>query len=394
MATIQDVQSMLAAVPKLVGSVLRLRGTSTAPIGTPNGLAELKQVELNGYPQWVLIRGRDVSKPLFLFLHGGPGESNLWLAHHTMKELEHHFVCVNWDQRGAGKSLLPGPDPATMTIEQLYEDTLALIEHLLARFGRDRLLLLGHSWGGLLATRVAQSHPELLHGVILMNSTIDNQRGEDLSYSWVLDRAREAGDAKTVRILERLGGSDTYGQDGKFIERQALLRHGGLIASDPVKMLGLMLEAPEYSIADFIRSVRMKSLSFSIPLMADELLAFNLIDDVQDLAVPVFFFLGRRDHTAPPELSEEFYAALQAPRKELVWFEESAHTPDLDEPDKFQSEVIKIGRTVCQADTARAQVPARGGSDVRSSVAGPGQPGVVAGLQPRRPRQRHDHRGS
>jgi pimeloyl-ACP methyl ester carboxylesterase len=201
MATLKDAQSLLTTVPKLFGSILRLRATSTAPIGTPHGIAELKQLELNGYPQWVLIRGHNVSDPLFLFLHGGPGESNLWLAHHTMKELERHFVCVNWDQRGAGKSLLPGPDPATMTIEQLYEDTLALIELLLARFEKEKLLLLGHSWGGLLATKVAARHPDLLHGVILMNSTIDNRRGEDLSYRWALERARAAHDDKAVRTL-------------------------------------------------------------------------------------------------------------------------------------------------------------------------------------------------
>jgi pimeloyl-ACP methyl ester carboxylesterase len=343
-----------------LGSILRLRGTSTAPIATPNGIAELKQIELNGYPQWVLIRGHDVSNPLFLFLHGGPGESNLWLAHHTMKELERHFVCVNWDQRGAGKSLLPGPDPATMTIEQLYEDALALMKLLLARFGKEKLLLLGHSWGGLLATRLAERHPELLHGVILMNSTMDNRRGEDLSYRWALEQARDAHDEKAVRTLERLGGSDTYSDEGKFVERLMVFRYGGVVHSDPLRMVRLMFEAPEYSIADCIRAFRMKALSFSIPLMADELLSFNLIKEARQLAVSVFLFLGRHDHTAPTQLSEEFYASLRAPHKELIWFEESAHTPDLDEPEKFQQELIRIGEGYCRLGTPAPVGVARG----------------------------------
>jgi pimeloyl-ACP methyl ester carboxylesterase len=359
MATIKDAQSLLTTVPKLVGSILRLRGTFTAPIGTPNGIAELQQVELNGYPQWVLIRGHDVSDPLFLFLHGGPGESNLWLAHHTMKELERHFVCVNWDQRGAGKSLLPGPDPSSMTIEQLYEDTVDLIKLLLARFEKEKLLLLGHSWGGLLATKVAARHPELLHAVILMNPMIDNRRGEDISYRWVLERARTANDDKAVRVLEKLGSSDTYGKEGRFIERIMVLRYGGLVHSVGLQtMVRLMLEAPEYSIAECIRNFRMKSLSFSIPLMADELMDVNLIKEVPQLAVPVFLFLGRHDHTAPSELSQEFYGSLQAPHKEVIWFEESAHTPDLDEPEKFQREVIRIGKAFYR----REMLAAAGGS--------------------------------
>jgi pimeloyl-ACP methyl ester carboxylesterase len=364
MKTTQWGQS-LRMIPDVLRSILRLRGTSTAPIATPNGIAELKHVELNGYPQWVLIRGHDVSKPLLLFLHGGPGESNLWLAHHTMKELERHFVCVNWDQRGAGKSLLPGPDPATMTIEQLYQDALTLIELLLARFGQQKVLLLGHSWGGLLATRLAERHPELLHGVILMNSTMDNRRGEDLSYSWALERARDAHDDKAVRKLEQLGGSDTYSEDGKFVERMVVFRYGGLVHSDRLRMVRLMFEALEYSIADCIRYFRMKALSFSIPLMADELMSFNLIEEVPQLAVPVFLFLGRHDHTAPTQLSEEFYASLQAPHKELIWFEESAHTPDLDEPEKFQREVIRIGKAFCRQERLAAAGVSRGSKEVR-----------------------------
>jgi pimeloyl-ACP methyl ester carboxylesterase len=366
MATIKDAQSLLTTVPILVGSILRLRGTFTTPIGTPNGIAELQQVELNGYPQWVLIRGHDVSDPLFLFLHGGPGESNLWLAHHTMKELERHFVCVNWDQRGAGKSLLPGPDPSSMTIEQLYEDTVDLIKLLLARFEKEKLLLLGHSWGGLLATKVAARYPELLHAVILMNPTIDNRRGEDISYRWVLERARTANDDKAVRVLEKLGSSDTYGKEGRFIERKMVLRYGGLAHSASLQtMVRLMLEAPEYSIAECIRNFRMKSLSFSIPLMADELMDVNLIKEVPQLAVPAFLFLGRHDHTAPSELSEEFCGSLQAPHKEVIWFEESAHTPDLDEPEKFQREVIRIGKAVCRQEMLAAAGGSSGSTEAR-----------------------------
>jgi pimeloyl-ACP methyl ester carboxylesterase len=107
-----------------------------------------------------------------------------------------------------------------MTIEQLYEDTVDLIKLLLARFEKEKLVLLGHSWGGLLATRVATRHPELLHAVILMNPTIDNRRGEDISYRWVLERARTANDDKAVRVLEKLANSDTYGKEGRFIERK------------------------------------------------------------------------------------------------------------------------------------------------------------------------------
>ena len=111
-------------ITSLFGSILRIGRTSTPAMETPNGIAELQRIDLNGYPQWLLIRGQDVSRPVLLFLHGGPGESNMWLAHYTMKELEQHFVCVNWDQRGTGRSFRPGPPPETMTIDQFVKDTM------------------------------------------------------------------------------------------------------------------------------------------------------------------------------------------------------------------------------------------------------------------------------
>ena len=151
-------------ITSLFGSILRLGRTSTPPMGTPNGIAELQPVDLNGYSQWLLIRGQDVSRPLLLFLHGGPGESNMWLAHSTMKELEKYFVCVNWDQRGAGRSFRPGSLPETMTIEQFVKDTIALIELLCARFGQQKVLLLGHSWGSVLAMKVAAARRSVVRG--------------------------------------------------------------------------------------------------------------------------------------------------------------------------------------------------------------------------------------
>src|SRR5215472_8008933 len=111
-------------ITELLGSVLRLGRTYTPPMGTAGGVAELKPVDLNGHPQWLLIRGKDVTKPLLLLLHGGPGISDFW------------------DQRGTGKSLRPRPDLSTMTVEQFVKDAITLIELLLARFGQKKLLLL------------------------------------------------------------------------------------------------------------------------------------------------------------------------------------------------------------------------------------------------------------
>jgi pimeloyl-ACP methyl ester carboxylesterase len=336
-------------ITSLFGSILRVGRKSTPPMKTPNGIAELQPVELNGYPQWLLIRGQDVSRPLLLFLHGGPGESNMWLAHATMNELEQHFVCINWDQRGTGKSSRPGPPPETMTIDQFVQDTIALIELLCARFGQQKVLLLGHSWGSVLAMKVAAARPDLLYAVIGMGQVVDMQRGEDLSYRYVLERAHAGHNRKVIRSLEHLGGADTYSKDSTFVQRRWLVHYGGMVHMlDTGAIASILLHAPEISIGDIIRGLRRRDMKFSCRLMGDEIMGVNLLQEIPELSVPVVFFAGSYDYTTPCVLVEQFYASLHAPSKKLIWFERSAHTPHMEEPDKFQRELIAIGDEFCR----------------------------------------------
>jgi pimeloyl-ACP methyl ester carboxylesterase len=342
-------------ITDLFGSILRVGRTYTPPMATTNGIAELRSVVLGGYPQWLLIRGQDVSKPLLLFLHGGPGESNLWLAGYTMNELERHFVCVNWDQRGAGRSFRPGPPPASMTIDQFVQDTIALIELLRARFDQRKVLLLGHSWGSVLSMKVAAARPDLLYAVIGMGQVVNNRRGEEISYRYVLDRARAEQNRKAIRILEHLGGSDTFRKDTTFVQRRWLVHYGGVMhALAPAVVIPIVLSAPECSILDCIRGLRSEDMKFSCRLMGDELMRVNLLQEIPELAIPVIFFTGRYDYNVPFALTEQYYQSLRAPYKQLIWFEHSAHMVHMEEPDKFQRALIAIGDEFC-TDTLRKQ---------------------------------------
>jgi pimeloyl-ACP methyl ester carboxylesterase len=340
----------------LFGSILRIGRTFTPPMGTSNGIAELQPVEINGYPQWLLIRGQDMFKPLLLFLHGGPGESNMWTVHYAMKELEQHFVCVNWDQRGTGKSFRPGPPAETMTIDQFMKDTIALIELLRSRFGQQKILLFGHSWGSVLAMKVAAARPDLLYAVIGMGKLIDGKRGEDLSYRFVLEQAHAEHNRKAIHSLEQLG-PPPYRKDGLFVQRRWLVRYGGFLHAIGMReFISILLHAPEYSLGDCISNLRMKDMKFSCRLLGDKIMDVHLLQEILKLSVPVVFFVGRYDYATPFVLVEQFYASLQAPYKKLVWFEHSAHNPDIEEPDQFQREIIAIGDEFCSEQNAEALV--------------------------------------
>ena len=351
-----DAVELLRIIRALPGSAGRILGTRTPPIHGPNAVAEYGSLVINGHPQRLLIRGADTSNPVLLYIPGGPGESNIWTAHRTMRVLEDHFVCVNWDPRGAPGSLHPPPPVSTLTTRQFIADAVTLIEHLLRRFGHRKLLLIGHSWGSSIAIKVAAERPDLLYALIGMGQEVDRARGEELSYRYALDQARRAGNRRAIRELEALGGSDTFGRSGRFVQRLWLMHFGGLVHSGGLlRTLRVLLEAPEYSLVDCLRYVRMDGTRFLIPRMSDELMRLDLLAEIHRLSIPVFFFEGRYDQTAPCVLAEELYRGLEAPHKELIWFEESGHPPDFEEPDKFQREVLSIGARYCRsADRAAA----------------------------------------
>jgi pimeloyl-ACP methyl ester carboxylesterase len=180
--------------------------------GVPNeeesqmGISSLQQVTLGNVKQWILIRGEDTSNPILLFLHGGPGFPQMPFTHIDSRRLEKHLIVVNWDQRGAGKSYNDGAIPKeTMTIEQFLSDTHELIRYLKARFSKDRLFLIGHSWGSILGLYTAYRHPDDLYAYIGMGQVVNMEESELISYHYTLERAREADDSDAIEILTKIG---------------------------------------------------------------------------------------------------------------------------------------------------------------------------------------------
>ena len=126
----------------------------------PGGVAALEKIRIGGSDQWVLERSEDTGNPVVLFLHGGPGTSQLTSNRRDTRGLEKYFTVVNWDQRGAGKSYAAIGDPDRMNIGQLVADTRELTVHLLKKFHQDRLVLVGHSWGTVVGALAVSRYPD------------------------------------------------------------------------------------------------------------------------------------------------------------------------------------------------------------------------------------------
>ena len=175
-------------------------------------MSELGKVRIGGAEQWLLERSQNVENPILLFVHGGPGTSQLTVNRRNTRRLEKDFVVVNWDQRGAGKSYGANHDRAAMTVEQFVEDIRAVVDHLLAKYGQDRLTLIGHSWGSAIGALAMARYPELFDCYVGIGQIARMLEGERESYAWTLDQARARRNRKAARRLEARG-PPPYGGD-------------------------------------------------------------------------------------------------------------------------------------------------------------------------------------
>jgi len=323
--------------------------TDAAGKPLPGSIATLETVPLNGSEQWVSIRGRDITNPVLLFLAGGPGGSQLATARYALGGLEDHFVVVNWEQPGAGKSF-DAVERATLTPERYIEDAHALILHLQERFGQEKVYILGESWGSALGILLAQRHPELIHAFIGTGQMVAFLETDRMDYDFAMQWAQERGDTAKVAALVRQGPPPYYDDvawksAAYLLDTYAYMNANPAIADNGANTFR-DLAAPEYGLYDKVSWVR--GVIETLGVVYPHLWEVDFRQQAPKLDVPVYFLIGRHDINAPVTLTEAYYDLLDAPHKEIVWFEHSGHTPWVHEAERFVQAMVDTVLTQTQ----------------------------------------------
>jgi pimeloyl-ACP methyl ester carboxylesterase len=293
--------------------------------------------DINGVEQGMVIRGSSLANPVLLWVHGGPGMPDYFLTKRHPTTLDDLFTVVWWDQRGSGLSYHRRIPPESMTIEQFIRDTLAVTDHLRRRFHRERIYLLGHSWGSFLAIQAAARSPQRYHAYLGMAQMVYQLESEMLAHDYMLATYRAKGDAAMVRALENAPVSMTTGTPEAYLKLRdtAMHRLGIGTTHDMTSVIsGIFLPSlsfPGYTMREKVALWRGRAFSRSFGFW-DQFIRIDLRTTVPTVEIPVYFLEGRYDYTCATDLARDYLRRLDAPVKGFYTFEKSAHSPLLEEP--------------------------------------------------------------
>ncbi|MER7849366.1 alpha/beta hydrolase [Kitasatospora sp. NPDC096077] len=306
-------------------------------ITAPNGIDESGFVRIGGIDQWVSIRGEDRSNPVILEILGGPGASNLVFLPRT-HVWEKHFTIVRWDMRGAGFTFAAGgPEgQGELSYPQLYRDALEVTEHLRARLGVDRLLLVANSFGTVLGLKLARNHPELYSGYVGTDQNIIDGGRERTAYDALVGRLRAAGRKKEKELAAALAmGADRSRWTTKDVAEYNKL----VLTSDPLSydtMKTVVMRSLWFSPLHTLRGLRsyLKAMEFSERLQL-EAVAFDERAEGTEFRIPFFVFQGDSDVLTPPAPARRFFEDVTAPVKEFALIRNASHFAGFRHPDQF-----------------------------------------------------------
>lgn len=322
-------------------------------IVAPTGVQQSYKLKVGGIDQWLYVRGQDTANPVLLFIHGGPASPNMPSSWIYQRPLEEYFTVVNYDQRGAGRSYLEAdPDTVrpTLTIDRYVQDAIAIAEHVRTRFGKRKIILMGHSWGTTVGLQAALARPDLFHAYVGMGQYINSQTNEQVSYDYAVARAKAEGNQAALAELATIApypGTMPVTRERIIVARKWAQHYGGLSAYRDSSWY--YFNAPELSPdydAAAVAAIDKGNL-LSLGALLPQMLKVNF-DAVTRFPIPVFMFLGRHDYSTPSQPVAAWMERLQAPSKQVVWFERSSHLMQYEEPGKLLLSLVQLVRPLAR----------------------------------------------
>ena len=318
---------------------VRNRNTKNYAITKPNGIDEASYVPIGGIEQWVTIRGENRNNPVLLFVHGGPGDvTNPW-SFAFFAPWEQYFTIVQWDQRGAGRTLRKtGREVApTLTVDRMTKDGVELAEYLTKHLGKDKIIVVAHSFGTLLGLGMVRTRPDLFYAYVGTGQVADQPRNYSSAYDALLQKARATKNQQAIDDLKRVGPPPYNSGEGYGVQRKWSNKFEG--ADEFLNgTIGLALVAPGITLQDINDDTDGQVLSGE--RLFDQSRSQGPKELGLEFSLPIFVFEGDEDFTTPTALAWQYFKLMKAPRKQFVPIH-GGHFAMFIHSDEFLRELVK-----------------------------------------------------
>lgn len=316
-------------------------------IRSPRGVQEGAFVDIGGIKQWIQIRGEDRDNPVLLFVHGGPGGSS-WPMSSGWRSWEKHFTVVQWDQRGAGRTYgTAGEDTLapTMTLERMTQDGVELAEYLRTHLHKDKIVLVGHSWGSFLGIHMVKQRPDLFSAYVGTGQVVGRvtfEKSFELAITHLQELAQSAGNSEALAELAPIAARPLINPQNRLVAD----RWSKALALPSIESFQLTGPIPppfmpDFSLLDWY--YWRKGMAFSAkylrgregPMFKRDVASLGLA-----FPIPVILIEGDADYNTPSEPAEQLFNQITAPYKEFVRVHGGGHFIPFDRPDEFLANLV------------------------------------------------------
>ncbi|QQK77027.1 alpha/beta hydrolase [Salicibibacter cibarius] len=302
-------------------------------------------VYINGIKQGLILETTDENLPVLLVVHGGPGYPLYPIVQANDVQFHHLFTVCYWDQRGTGLSYTS--DKKGLTIDQLVNDTIEVSNYLIQKFSKEKVYMMGHSWGTIIGSKAASIRPDLFHAYIGVGQIGSQSASEKETYNAISEKVRATGNEKWISEINSVNYSDAYYKDRKYftiVDKSRNKFGGGFLREGYPNSQGLrdVFGTRQYSLKERMNVFR--GLAIAYQAFGEKMAKTDLTTEISEINTDVYIFQGRHDYLTTHRQALRFYDHLKAPKKNFYTFENVSHTPFIEEQsaflEKLQNEVL------------------------------------------------------
>jgi len=319
-------------------------------IVSPNSIDEKLFVNINGQNQYVFIRGEDVNNPIILNLHGGPANPDSFFTYEFAKEISDDFIYVSWDQRGCGRTYYKNRNNdsknKTADFAQAIKDVDELVKYLCMRFKKDKVIIMGHSYGSLLGVSYVSKYPERVERYIGIGQSVSIIDTQAMNYNEAVSLlGNNKKTDKLAMAYQRLKDNLNLENLMKFQRLTIPCLVSNMDDLKKKNQIKLILSSPDLAFDDIrwlLGMLNWKGHYNRNKKLLDYTLSANVYDIGIKFSVPMYFISGEYDKSCCVDVLKKYYETIIAPTKKIVIIEKCAHSPQIDEPALFADEVKKL----------------------------------------------------